>query len=100
MPMSPKEQHALEAVLHRSSVDREFRRQLLSDPRQAIQQAYGVTIPSSFRVKFIERDEDVDALVVLPDFSDPQGVLSDNELETVAGGAATTDSWTSGIGEG
>jgi hypothetical protein len=37
-------------------------------------------------MKFVERDPDVDALIVLPDFKRTDGELSDHELESVAGG--------------
>lgn len=86
MAISPNEQRALEAVLHRATTDFDFRQQLLLTPRQAIQDAYGVCIPSTFRVKFVERDSDVDALIVLPDFRRNGDELSDEELDDVAGG--------------
>lgn len=62
-----KEHRAVEAVLARATVDYEFRQQLLTAPRRAIQEAYGVQIPPEFEIRFIERDRDVDALIVLPD---------------------------------
>lgn len=102
MDMSQKEQQALDAVLQRSSVDLEFRQRLLTSPRRAIQEAYGVSIPASFRVKFIERDADVDALIVLPDVRPSSRELSDESLETVAGGGGgqgSDPSWSDGIGE-
>ena len=64
---SPPEHRALDTVLRRASVDASFRRELLTDPHRAIRDAYGMSIPASFNVKFIERDPDVDALIVLPD---------------------------------
>jgi hypothetical protein len=99
MDMSPKEQRALEAVLQRASVDLDFRQQLLTSPRQALLEAYGVSIPASFRVKFIERTPDVDALIVLPDYQQPNGRLSDDCLEGVAGGTDNPPpGWSDGIG--
>lgn len=86
MTMTAKEQQVLEAVLQRSVVDYEFRQQLLNDPRRAIQAELGVSVPANFRVKFIEKDKSVDALVVLPNFQSQTGELSDDDLETVAGG--------------
>ncbi len=85
MTMTAKEQHVLEAVLQRSVVDHDFRKLLLHDPRRAMQEL-GVSVPANFRVKFIEKDKNVDALVVLPNFECAQGELSEDELETVAGG--------------
>ena len=86
MTMTAKEQQVLEAVLQRSVVDYEFRQRLLHDPRRAIHEELGISVPANFRVKFIEKDKNVDALVVLPNFQSPEGELSDDELETVAGG--------------
>jgi hypothetical protein len=104
MTMSPKEQQALEAVLQRASVDAYFRQRLLEDPRCAISEAFGVTIPSKFRVKFIEREKDVDALVVLPDFQRPNGELDDQDLDNCAGGAGGNGedegNWAAGIPPG
>jgi hypothetical protein len=86
MSMSNKEQQALESVLERASVDHHFRQQLLVDPRGTILDAFGVNIPSTFNVKFVEKEKGVDALIVLPDFRPPDGELSDGDLESVAGG--------------
>jgi hypothetical protein len=89
-----KQQQILDAVLERATVDRDFRQQLLTDPRRAIQAAFGVVIPAEFRMKFVERDADVDALVVLPDFRNEQHSdreLTENELETISGGMGHHD---------
>jgi hypothetical protein len=86
-----REHLLLRAVLKRATVDRPFRRALLTDPHRAIDQAFGIKIPAQYRVRFVERDPDVDALIVLPDF-DARAAdggdeeLSDDELEHVAGG--------------
>ena len=85
------EQQALERILARAATDSEFRRRLLTEPKEAIRDAFGVVIPSNFRIKFIERDPDVDALVVLPDPKAVDGALSDNDLEWVSGGVDGSD---------
>jgi hypothetical protein len=92
---SPSHRQALEAVLARATTDRVFRAQLLHDPRKAIHDAFGVQIPADFTIKFIERDPDVDALIVLPDLREDSedGGLSDEELEVVAGGAGAHLAW-------
>jgi hypothetical protein len=76
-------------VLQRSATDKEFRTRLLAQPDGAIEEIIGVplsTLPKPYRVRFVEKEPGLDALVVLPDFEDPEGVLSDAELEAVAGG--------------
>lgn len=98
MSMSKKEHQALDAVLERSAVDLKFRKQLLSDPRKAVQDAFGVIIPANFKVKFIEKDPGVDALVVLPNFQAQNGELSDADLEAVAGGVEPPNpTWADGM---
>ena len=81
---SPSEQRMLDAILQRSTVDMAFRRELLTNPRGAIEQAFGVVIPPAFNIRFIERDPGVDAVVVLPDVRSVE--LSDSDLEVVSGG--------------
>ena len=82
----------LEMVMHRSAVDRTFRRQLLADPAAALHTAFGVTLPHGFRIRFVETGPDLDLLVVLPD---PVGEdeLSDDDLEQVAGGTGNPAAW-------
>src|SRR6185503_5629874 len=89
MPMSTAHQEALEQILARAAVDLDFRKALLLDPRKAILDGLGVRIPASFRVKFIERQKDVDALIVLPDLQRQDGELDDWDLNVVAGGSDT-----------
>lgn len=79
----------LNRILQRSVTDKEFRTRLVSQPESAIEEVIGVpvaSLPKPVRVKFVEKDPGLDALVVLPDYADPEGVLSDSELEAVAGG--------------
>jgi hypothetical protein len=86
---------ALEQILTRAAVDLEFRKALLAHPRKAILDGLGVRIPAKFRVKFIERDKDVDALIVLPDLQRHDCELDDDDLEGVAGGSDPdpSDTW-------
>jgi hypothetical protein len=80
----------LKNLLHRSVTDREFRTRLLSEPDSAIEEMIGVPVSNgqnAIRVQFVEKDPGLDALVVLPDFADPEGELSDADLELVAGGS-------------
>jgi hypothetical protein len=83
----------LDAILQRSVADMRFRRALLVEPKRAIQEAFGIQIPPDFRIRFVEKGPDVDAMVVLPDAEDADAELSDEELEYVAGGAPTNYRW-------
>jgi hypothetical protein len=78
-------------VTARAAVDRAYRQRLLSSPREALAEVAGMQVPKSFTVKFVEKDPSVDAMFVLPDLIDPNGELSAEELEAVAGGAS--DCW-------
>ena len=73
-------------VLQRSATDRAFRTRLIEQPVSAIEEVTGAPVANAPRVKFIEKQEGLDALIVLPDFLDAEGSLSDAELEAVAGG--------------
>lgn len=81
-----REQDAMTAVLARAETDAEFRQQLLREPRQVIYETFGIRIPEQFRIRFVERSSDVDALVVLPDLR-AGDELSEHDLEHVTGGA-------------
>jgi hypothetical protein len=76
----------LNSILERSAHDFHFRQQLLTQPSTAIRNAFGVQIPDGYRIKFIERDANLDSLVVLPSMKLPDGELSEDDLESVAGG--------------
>lgn len=76
----------LAAILERSSADQGFRSGLLSDPKRTIMDAFGVRMPDHFRIRFIEKDADVDTLVVLPNLVDPNAQLDVSALDAVSGG--------------
>jgi hypothetical protein len=75
----------MNAILTRAGADREFRQTLLADPKTAILKSFGIQVPDDFKLRFIEKPSDLDALIVLPD-PPSSGALSDEELESVAGG--------------
>ena len=81
----------IDQILDRASHNLEFRQKLLVDPKTVIYEELGVKVPASYRVKFIEKEPDIDALVVLPEFDDGSGELSDDDLEAVAGGTGPND---------
>lgn len=95
----PARDPRLQQVLDRASTDVQFRQWLLASPHAAIRDTFGVNIPSGFRLKFVERGADTDALIVLPgvarQVNRADGELDDAALEQVAGGW----SWGEGKGE-
>jgi hypothetical protein len=93
MPSSDEfRDEVMRAILDRAARNNSFRRALLTDPKPAIREQFGVAIPDEFRIRFVERDNDVDALVVLPDMIGEEE-LSERDLDTVAGGVQTDYQW-------
>jgi len=89
MQRSTTEQHAAEqaiqAVVLRSTTDRAFREQLLTNPRGAIAAFVGKSerdLPADLQFAFVENT--ATATIVLPDPVNAD--LTDSELESVAGG--------------
>ncbi|MDE0611405.1 MAG: NHLP leader peptide family RiPP precursor [Gammaproteobacteria bacterium] len=67
--------------------DEEFRSLLIENPRQAIKEATGMTVPDGFSIN-VHEESATDFHLVLP----PAGSrLSDEELRGAAGGWAPTD---------
>ena len=87
-------------LIQRSLEDEEFRQSLLDDPRAAIEQELGDQLPESIEVRAVEESAQT-IYLVLPSASrvSQGGELSDQELETVAGGdylcevTESTDEW-------
>ena len=77
-------QSQLQALLARSATDMDFRKKLLTDPRTAVSEFTGHSVPESYNIVFVENKGD--ATIVLPDPYTPDAELSEAELETVAGG--------------
>ena len=83
-----EDQRILNEVTTRAAVDSAFRQRLMTNPNAALSEVAGRPVPSTFKVKFIEKSPELDALVVLPDLVDENAELSAEELEAVAGGVA------------
>lgn len=86
MGADPSRNALLASILTRATTDADFRRRLLAEPERAIHEAFGVRVVDGFRVRFIEKDPDLDALVVLPDARSADE-MSDEDLDAVAGGS-------------
>ena len=78
-----------EQVLAKAEEDGEFRARLLEDPKAAIKEASGISVPGSVSIHVLE-DNATDYHLVLP----PAGRnLSDQEIGGVAGGIGDIDTW-------
>lgn len=92
-----------ERVVSRATVDPEFRKQLLANPRAAIQREAGVELPAGIEINVVEELEKGLYVVLPPDAgaATPGAALSDQELEAVVGGGGcflttvgSSDCWT------
>ena len=70
-----------EHLIEKATTDDTFRAQLLEDPKAAIKEELGLTIPEGFTIKVHEDVVDT-SHVVLP----PPAALGEAELEEAAGG--------------
>jgi hypothetical protein len=88
MPASPNpaRERLLNAILARAAIDPVFRTGLLTDPKGTINQAFNVSIPAEFSLRFIERDPGLDLLVVLPELQQDSEQLEGDALAAVNGG--------------
>ena len=77
---TPKEMRM--KIVGRATEDADFRARLLSDPKGAIGQELGVTIPESLSIG-VHEESGTTAHLVLP----PDSRLSESDLQAVAGGA-------------
>ena len=83
-------------VVEKAVADDGFRAQLMADPKAALQDALGVSIPDGFRVEVHEEGADVAHLVIPPGSG-----LSEAELQQAGGnvvGDALADGFR-GVGE-
>lgn len=69
-------------LVEKAVEDEAFRARLLADPKAAIEEELGLTLPPSLAVEVHEEGVDTAHLVLPP----PRGALSDEQLARVAGG--------------
>ena len=78
-------QEQLQRMLSRSATDADFRRRLLTNPREAVAEFSGREVPESYNVVFIENK--ASATIVLPAPLVVSTELGEDQLEAVAGGS-------------
>jgi hypothetical protein len=79
-------------LVQRSLEDEDFRQRLVEDPKGAVEQELGTRLPEEVRVVAVEESADTIYLVLpsTPMAGAEGGELSDQELESVAGGWDTS----------
>ena len=78
-------------LIQKSQEDQAFRSSLLDDPKAAIEREVGATLPTGLRIQVLEETSNT-VYLVLPQATSQAGSggeLSDQELESVAGGWGT-----------
>jgi len=95
-----KQEKVVKTVLDRSLNDAQFRKELVSHPHRAIQEATGEIVPDSVRLQFIDQSA-AHLTVVLPAMKVSEDELSEQQLETVAGGkgGVSQGQFLSGLGD-
>ena len=76
-----------EKIVGKAAKDSDFRALLLADPKGALKQELGVTIPESLSVEVHEESNTTTHLVLPPDSK-----LSEDDLQAVVGGALNWES--------
>lgn len=83
---SAEEQALFGPVLTRAASDAAFRRRAAADARTAIKEVTGHRLPEHVAIAFYDQSADTDLVAVLPPLVEEAAELSEEELETVAGG--------------
>ena len=75
-------------LIEKSVEDESFRQRLIADPKGAVEQELGTRLPEEVRVVTVEESAETIYLVLpsTPMAGAEGGALSDQELESVAGG--------------
>jgi hypothetical protein len=76
---------ALAPVIAKAWKDEKFKKELLGNPKAVISKEFGVRIPDNVNVKVLEEDAN-NLYMILPMKVPGEGELSDEQLESVAGG--------------
>ena len=75
-------------VLDKAAQDEGFRARLLADPKAAVQEATGLTLPDSVSIEVHEESASTAHLVL-----SPSGALTDGDLQRIAAGHRVTDNY-------
>ena len=76
---------AISKLVERAQKDEQFRKQLLDDPKKAVESETGKPVPSGVQIHVMEQSNS-HVYVVLPERS--QGELTDEDLEAASGGVS------------
>jgi hypothetical protein len=78
----------VQRVVERAMSDQAFRAHLMANPRAAVENELGISIPADLTIRVVE-ERPTEFYIVLPP-KEHSGELSDEALAGVAGGASST----------
>jgi hypothetical protein len=82
--------HQTQQIVDRAMRDPDFRTRLLENPREAVLEALGTSIPAGTSIRVVE-EQPGEVILVIPARSiEPGTGLSDEDLEAAAGGIVNT----------
>jgi hypothetical protein len=90
MALSRKEYE--DKLIARAMKDPDFRKDLLSNPKEVVEREFGIKLPPNVHLKAVEESENHLYLVLPPMAAANQRALSDDELLVAAAGR--TEGWT------
>ena len=82
-------------LIEKSIEDEDFRRRLIEDPKGTVEEELGTRLPEEVRVVTVEETQDTIYLVLpgTPMAGGEGEALSDQQLESVAGGSTSGSPW-------
>ena len=90
-----------EQLIAKAIKDEAFRKNLLENPKAAIEEETGIKLPESINLKVLEENPLTFYLILPPKInSETEDELSEAELEMVSGGYDWGDEYTPGVGTG
>jgi hypothetical protein len=85
----PDRQQLLNEWTERAARDPQFRQELQRDPKGVVERELGVQLPANMQISVLEESPD-QMYLLLPQRQAEVGALSDEQLESVAGGWSAT----------
>lgn len=83
--MSETRYELQEKIVSKALSDAAYKQELLANPKAAVEKELGITIPEGVAINIMQETGE-QVFLVLPYIEDAEGELSEDQLESVAGG--------------